>query len=42
MVRCYVGIGSDPTEATATSDVLMNMNYLGTIQGGTGGAVTGT
>jgi hypothetical protein len=43
MVRCYFnGIGNDPTEATATSDVVLNMCFLGTIQGGTGGAVTGT
>ena len=41
MMRCYFGIGSDLTEATATSDVLLCMNYLGTIQGGTGGAVNG-
>ena len=41
IMRCYFGIGNDLSEATATSDVLLNMNYLGTIQGGTGGAVSG-
>ena len=41
ITRCYFGIGSDLTEATATSDVTVNMNFLGTVQGGTGGAVNG-
>ncbi len=41
IARCYFGIGNDLSEATATSDVVLNMNFLGTIQGGTGGAVSG-
>jgi len=41
IMRCYFGVGSDLSEATATSDVIVNMNFLGTIQGGTGGAVNG-
>lgn len=41
IVRCYFNIGNDLSEATATSDVWLNMNFLGTLQGGTGGAVSG-
>jgi hypothetical protein len=40
VMRCMHGVASDLTEATATSDIVLVNNYIGTIQGGTGGTLS--
>jgi hypothetical protein len=40
VMRCFHGVGSDLTEATATSDICLANNYIATIQGGTGGTLS--
>lgn len=40
VMRCMHGVGSDLTEATATSDIVLCNNYIATIQGGTGGTLS--
>jgi hypothetical protein len=40
VMRCFLAVAGDLTEATATSDIQLANNYIATIQGGTGGTLS--